>query len=193
MRFRPMPAVQIPVHRIETGFIRQRPFRLVINMMNHLAEHFTQRFGDLLSQMVHPHGMCLHHRRVAIYIDHEAGQTVALSVNEAIRVVVAAACQPEHPTHPTGRPYPFRPKRMINRHRLEREQTHGNASDLIVSDTEERPPGTVHFDQVAFTRFPFDMSNGTGENPRMKTQHRFLLLRLKVDFTVCHDSSDFNS
>ena len=76
---------------------------------------------------------------------------------------------------------------MVDRHFIEGKQPDGDAADLIVPYAEQSAIGGEDFHHGALFGLAIDTCHGTGEDPRMKAQHRLFLLGLEVNFGVCHE------
>ena len=64
--------------------------RLVVDVLYLVAKAFLDCFGNVHAVHVHAHAVCLHDSGVAVDIDDEAREVVALAVNKTVGGVVLA-------------------------------------------------------------------------------------------------------
>ena len=68
----------------EIGLEGQRRLTLIIYGMKIIAHNIDKGLGNSLTTDVHPHAVSLHHGGIAIDIDYQSGEIVALAMNEAV-------------------------------------------------------------------------------------------------------------
>ena len=128
--------------------------------------------------------MCLHDRRLAIAVDDQPRQEVALAVHQTVGVVARHVSQTYGNAHLQSRPQPTLPEGFAHLLVVERKHTHGNGAHLIVTNGNEIAADGQHAHHFALADALIHMMNRTRENPRMKALETFLLTLLQIYFPV---------
>ena len=182
-------ADEIFVFGIETGFIGESRVAFVIDIANPGLGKTGEGFGDGAPGEVHAGGMRLHHGRVAVDVDHEAGKEVPLAMDEPETVVVVAD-QSQSLAQAECAPQPLEIKIVGQPVGAELEDPDRDASDLVMACAEHIAAEIGDSDEVALFRLAVDGGNRPREHPGMAAQKRFLFSFLEADdggFHICLD------
>ena len=113
--------------------------------------------------------MRLHHGRVAVDVDHEAGKEVPLAMDEPETVVVVAD-QSQSLAQAECAPQPLEIKIVGQPVGAELEDPDRDASDLVMACAEHIAAEIGDSDEVALFRLAVDGGNRPREHPGMAAQ-----------------------
>ena len=176
----------------KVGLEGQGGLALVIDMLQAVAHHFLQRLGNGHAADVHTDAVGLHDGCLAIAVDDQSGEVVALAVYEAVGRVDALAemfategsllraIDADGLAHLPGRGEAALPEVVVDGHIVEREDADGNGSHLDVAHAEETAVEAYHAHHVALFEPVVHAGNGTTKHPRMETAQRLLLAFLQI-------------
>jgi len=133
---------------------------------------------------MHAHAVRLHNGRRAIAVDNEAGQEVALTVNQTESVVIGIVGNADSLPHGERTLQAAAPEGTVDSNVTERQHTHCYRAYLIVPYGNELLLRGHHSHDVAFLNPLVDTRQGTGEYPGMEAQQTFFLTPLKINRLV---------
>ena len=113
--------------------------------------------------------MRLHHSRVAIAIDNESRQIVALTMHPTIGSALRIVQQSYRLPHVQSRTQMRLPKSTVDGDVVERQHTHGYRTYLVHTNSYEFVIACEHTHEVAFCYIFIHLCNSSGKNPWMKT------------------------
>ena len=134
------------VFLFEFSLIGQRGLALVIDILHPVAHHLNQCLGQLMTGIMHAHAMSLHHGRLAIDIDDQSGQMVALAMHQPVSVVAGIVGNADGLPHGECRLETGMPEGIIDGDITEREYTHRDRPHLEMSDGNKRSAMSVNLD-----------------------------------------------
>lgn len=136
---------------------------------------------------MHAYAMRLHNGGVAIDVNDESREGIALTMNESERVVVVSF-KIERLSQFISFGNAACPEGIVNVTRCERKDANGNGTNLVMSKTEKTTIEGTNLDDVALTRRVAHVLDGTRENPGMETKQRlfFAFMQREND----HETSD---
>ena len=117
--------------------------------------------GYLLATQVHTDGMGLHDSRLTIHVDYQARQVVALTMHQAVGVVIRVIGNTNGLTHLQGRRETRMPEFIVNLHVRERQHTDCNRALLVVTDSDEIARISQHTYHVALADTFVNLEDGT--------------------------------
>ena len=121
--------------------------------------------------------MGLHDSRLAIHIDHQPRQLVALAMHQAERVILAGSHQPEGLPQAEGTADASFPPGAVSFAIAEREDAHRDAAHLVVPRAQETAFVAEHPHPVALDWLPVHAPYRPGKHPRMETEQAFFFFR----------------
>ncbi len=151
---------------------RQRGLAFIIDVGYPSLGNIHQGTCDIEAIQVHTNAMSLHDSRLAVAIDDESRQVVALTMNQTEgRVGIMA----DGYAHLQGRTKTLFPESIVDSYIRKREHTDGNGACLSMTNSDEIAVFRQHSDLFAFFNAIIGTLNGTREHPRMKTPKRLFL------------------
>ena len=117
--------------------------------------------------------MCLHHSRVAIDVDDESGQVVALTMHQTVGVVVIAH-HADALAYILGDGEFLLVEMLVNLLMVEGQHPHHDAANLEVASGDILVLAGEHHHFLTLLRFLAHVVNGARENPRVETSQRLL-------------------
>ena len=114
---------------------------------------------------MHTYAVGLHDGCVAVDVDDEAGEVVALAVYKTVGVVVVARRDACALTEVVGGGDAAVPEGLVDGLVIEGEDAHGDAAHLHVTACDELMVVCVHCHHVALLGFALDALDGARENP----------------------------
>jgi hypothetical protein len=137
----------------------------------------VQRCQDRLFLAFNAHRERLHHQKIAVFVDDEAGQAVGLGVDQAVGG--GGWFQVEQLAVVPGLLQTAVPKPLINwLIPLPTQQAHSNLGvGIVVAGGEETAVAVQNLHQIARLRIALHPANRPGKQPRMPVQHRFFSAR----------------
>ncbi len=177
---------QVAVHRIQSRLVGQGLRAFVVDGREPVAEDRAQGRRDVEACSVHAHRVALHDCRAVVYVDDQPGEPVAFAVYEAVAVGLGRFDQTEGTAHVERHADAVLPPCGVDGLRLvEREDTHGDGADLVVSAGDEVAGMGAHFDQGALRDFGLllgrDVVYGTREDPGVAAQQGLFLTSAQMD------------
>ena len=121
--------------------------------------------------------MRLHNGCVAIAVDDKTGKIVAFAMHKTEHIVVLTSNKTYGSTHIPRRLKTGYPEVGVNLNIAEREHSHGNAANLVVSVADKVALVVVNGHQVTFF-YVVHASNCPRENPGVESLERFLFASL---------------
>jgi len=158
------------------GLEREGRLALVVDVLQPLAHHLLQCLGNLHAVDVHADAVGLHDSRLAIHVDDQSGQRIALAVHESEGVVRGISGNADNQSHVQSRTQSAHPELAVDGFVLEREHPHGNAANLPMTDGDELALRGQHTHPLTFLRLSLDALHGTREHPGMEAAETFLLI-----------------
>ena len=129
--------------------------------------------------------MALDDSRGAVDVHHQPRKRIPLAVDEAVAGRRGIVGERERAPHVEGHAETAVPPRLVDLLAFEREDAHGDRTDLVVSPGDEGALVVEDLDQRPFGDFGLllglDVVDGSGEDPRMTAQERLLLAPPQVD------------
>lgn len=113
--------------------------------------------------------MGLYHRRIAVNIHDESGQSVAFAVHETITVRHRIPDKPDGPTHPDSGTQPLQPPPGVNLRLHESQYPHRDGTYLIMAPGKELPLPRIDIHHIAFGGLPLHPFDGSRKDPRVAT------------------------
>ena len=135
-----------------------------------VAEHDLQGRCNGGAGAVHAHAMCLHHGHVAVHVDNQAGQAIALGVHQPKHVGVGRAGKAQALAQGVGIAELGLPKGRAGQlgFGAEIEHPHGNgAAAREVAHAQQLAVDGLHPHGVAFVGFAQHAGNGPRKHPRV--------------------------
>ena len=164
---------------------RQRRLALVVDMRQSVLHYHCKRTGYLLAHQMHTNAMGLHDGCLAIDIDNQSRQVVALAVHQAVGVVLRVVGNADGTTHLKGRTKARLEEDIVNGHIVEGQYPDGDGALLIVAYGDEIARNG-HYTNYFTLFYPLvHRLDGTGENPRMEPSEA-LFLTLAESYLLVH-------
>ena len=116
--------------------------------------------------------MSLHNSRGTIAIYDQSRQVVALTMHQSESVVMGIVGYAYALTHRESRSEALTPKSIINNDILKREHPHGNRAYLPMPHSNEVAGAGDDTHRLTFGNAVIDMTDCSGEYPRMKSEER---------------------
>ena len=157
---------------------RQRCLAFVVNVLDLALRSLHESLAYLMANEVHTHAVSLHNRGVAIAVDYETGEIVALAVNKTERIVVLTAYESDSLTHLPSRLQAREPELAVYLYVAKRQHANSDRTDLIHADSDEVALRGENAHDFAFFYALLNLRYGTREYPRMETLEAFLLTLL---------------
>ena len=114
-----------------------------------VAHHTDEGLDDFVPTDVHTYAMRLHHSRLAVAVDHQSRQVVALTMYQAVGVVLRIVGDADADAHVERNLQPAFPESIINWHVAKRKHPDRDAPYLVVADGKELALGIIDSDDVA--------------------------------------------
>ena len=130
---------------------------------------------------MHADRVALHHGGLSIYIDDQAGQTVAFAVHEPVAIGLFAFRQSELAPVFERIAQAFQPEGLIDRLLPVGQDPQADAAFLIVADRQEASLVIEQFDQFAIGRPVVGRGHGAGKHPGMEALYGDLFLGLELE------------
>ena len=173
-------AVDESVLVLNVGLEGQSGLALIVDIGYCATCHLDERLAYLIAKDVHSYRVGLHHGCIAIAVDDESRQVVALAMHQSERVVVGTAYESDGLAHLPCRSQARGPELSVNLNVAEREHTHGDATYLEHSDSNEIARGCDDTHKFAFLHAFVHIGYGSGEYPRMKALQTLFLAFLQI-------------
>ena len=154
---------------------RERCLALVVDVLYLAFGSSHKSLAYLMANEVHTNAVCLHDCGVAIAVDDETGEVVALAVHKAERVVVLTADESDSLAHLPSRLQAREPELAVYLDIAERQHAHCDRTYLIHADSDEVALRGEYAHDFAFFYAFFNLGYGSREYPRMKAFEAFLL------------------
>ena len=154
---------------------RERCLALVVDVLYLAFGSSHKSLAYLMANEVHTNAVCLHDCGVAIAVDDETGEVVALAVHKAERIVVLSADESDSLTHLPSRLQAREPELAVYLDIAERQHAHCDRTDLIHADSDEVALRGEYAHDFAFFYAVFDLGYGSREYPGVKALEAFLL------------------
>ena len=124
--------------------------------------------------------MSLHYGSIAIAVDNESWQVVALAMYQSERVIIVTSDESDSLAHLPSRLQSRLPELGIDFHVTKREHTHGYAAYLEHADSNKiaRRGNDTH--QFAFLHALVHIGYGSREYPRMKALQTLFLTFFQI-------------
>ena len=146
---------------------------LVVDVLQLVAHHLLQRLGNLHTAYMHTHTVSLHHGSRTIAVDNETRQVISLAMHQSIGVVVWISGDTYRQTHLVSRLQSGAPEFVVDIHIAEREHSHGDGTDLIVTDGDEVASRSENPYGFTFLYIIVHALDSAGEYPWMESLERF--------------------
>ena len=130
--------------------------------------------------------MGLHDGGLAIDIDDESGQQVALAMHETVGVVLRIIGHADGNAHPKGRLQAGIPELVVDGHIVERQDAHGDGTGLIVAYGQKGTVAADDPDHLTVGEVAVSLLDGSREHPRMEAQETIFLSPFELQ--VLHKS-----
>ena len=142
--------------------------RLIEDVLERIAHHCLECLGDDVPVEVHANGVCLHHSSVAIDVNHQSRQVVALTMHETIGVVVLTR-HTDAVSHILGDGEFLLVKVLVNLLIVEGQHPDHDAANLEMSSGDVFIFAGEDHHFLAFLGLFAHALDGSGENPGMET------------------------
>ena len=177
----------------KSGFIgahlaRQRGLALIVDVGDAAVHHLHQLAGDGIAADVHADAVGLHDGRLAIDVNDQSRQQVALAVHQAVGVVLRIVGQADGQPHLQGGSEATAPERLVDGFVTKGEHPHGDGTHLIVTDSDEIAMTVDDTHHFAFADALVGLLDGPREHPGMEAEQTLLLASFKIDLSHCSDS-----
>ena len=163
------------LHIVHKG---QRGLALVIDILQTMAHDLDQLGGNGLAAKMHADAVGLHDGSMAIDIDDESWQQVALTMNEAVGVVVGIVGNTDGSAHLIGRLQARSPEFIVDLTVGKREHTHSDGARLIMTYGDEIATRGDHTHDVALVDTLIGLLDGPGKHPGVEAQQTLFLTLL---------------
>ena len=168
-------AIYESIVMIDVCLKRQCGFALIVYARDGSTADLHQSLANVVLHQVHAHAMRLHNGCVAIAVDDKTGKIVAFAMHKTEHIVVLTSNKTYGGTHIPCRLKTGYPEVSVNLNIAEREHSHGNAANLIHTHGDEVTRRGHHSYNLALLYTIVDVSNCSGEDPRMEALKAFLL------------------
>ena len=142
-----------------------------------------------MASVVHTGTVSLHNGSVAIYVNDETGQVIALAMYEAIGVVIVAILKTNASTHIVGHTQTLYIERFVDLDRRKRQDAHCYATNLVVSHTHKVALPIFYGNDITLYRLTVNTLYGTRKHPWVKTTERVFLSGLEYKSACYHCST----
>ena len=124
---------------------------------------------------MHADAVGLHDGGLAVAVDDEPGEVVALAVDKPVCIVVGIVGNADVEAHGQGGGEAFLPEFIVDGDVAEGQHAHGDGSYLIMANGDEIATCGDDTHDVAFGDAVVDMLNGSGEHPGMEALEALFL------------------
>ena len=133
----------------EFRFIWQSCLALVEDVLHPSVSNLYESLCNLVAVYVHAYAVCLHHSRLAVAVNNESRQVVALSVYQSVGVVFRVVGNADGKSHAQCLRQTLSPEIFIDVDVFKRQYSYSDASYLEVSYSDEVSVSGKHLHRVS--------------------------------------------
>ena len=181
---------EVTIHRLALlgcllaclGLVAQGRLALVVDVADVGPRHADEVLGQSLADVVDAGRVGLHHGGAVVDVDDEAGQAVALAMHEAEGIIIGSD-EAQGAADVVGRLQPAQEEAVVELRLVEREDTHGDRANLILTQGQKLAVARHHAHPVALLGIAvvdYNLLDGPREDPGVEPPERLLLVRLEL-------------